>query len=100
MGWDELSRSGSRTANGTNQRSFISPSPPRRLCRRKLSNQVALPNRLNVGHDIRISIVQLLLSDPTITGIVGGGNQSEITVELPHQRGHEARARRYVLLDF
>src|ERR1017187_4346226 len=56
------------------------------------------PNRFDISDDIRVVIVELPLTDPSIAGVIGRGHKSQITVKLPHQRGHIARSRRNVLL--
>ena len=55
------------------------------------------PNRLHVSHDVRIAIVQLLPGDSAVAGIVGGGDQTQIPVKLPHQRRDVTCARSDVL---
>jgi hypothetical protein len=53
---------------------------------------------LHVGDDIRVAIAELLLSYPSIAGVIRSGDEPLVSVELPHQRGEVARASRNVLL--
>src|SRR5579883_71427 len=71
--------------------------PPRRPSGQIPAKHVLPAHSVHVGHNILIAIIQLLACDVAVAGVIGRRDQTQISVELPHQRRHVARARRDVL---
>jgi hypothetical protein len=68
------------------------PYSDRRPCGRIPAKHVLPSHCLHVGDNFRISIIQLFPCNVAVAGVIGRGDQTQISVEFPHQRRDVAGA--------